>query len=127
MHEKLKRKLRSRAGESIAEVLVALLIAALAMATLAGMIGATYSMVEKSKTTMKSYVDANNGLVTQDSGGTDGKATLSITVGEGSTQTSTPVKISEGDADDKTISVVYFSNSQISGKTVISYEKGSTT
>ena len=117
MHEKLKRKLRSRAGESIAEVLIALLIAALAMATLAGMIGATYSMVEKSKSTMKSYVDANNQLVLQSSGGENGKATMAI--GDA------PLKLNDADANES-VDVVYYSNSQISGKTVISYEKGST-
>ena len=62
MKKKTLRKLRSQAGETIAEVLVALLISSVALIMLASMISSTNSMVTKSKNTMKDYYDANENL-----------------------------------------------------------------
>lgn len=51
---RMTEKLRSRAGESIAEVLVALLISVLGIALLVGMIGASTHIIDQSTGTMQS-------------------------------------------------------------------------
>ncbi len=53
--KRLRKKLCSRAGESIAETLVALLVAAIALTMLAGMITATANLVKKSEDKMEEY------------------------------------------------------------------------
>lgn len=62
MRKKALRKLKEQAGETIAEVLVALLISSVALIMLASMISSTNSMVTKSKNTMKAYYEANENL-----------------------------------------------------------------
>ena len=47
--KKIAKKLRSQAGESIAETLVAVLVIAVALTMLAAMITATANMVKKAK------------------------------------------------------------------------------
>ena len=53
------KRLSSESGESIAEVLIALLIAAVALMMLASMISSTVSIVNKSKTKMDEYYQNN--------------------------------------------------------------------
>ena len=53
MHKRIIKKVKSRAGETIAEVLVALLISSVALVMLAGMIASTTSMVTQSKSKME--------------------------------------------------------------------------
>jgi len=65
MKTKLKKKFRSQAGETIAEVLVAMLVSVLALTMLAVMISSTFSMVNKSKLKMNDYYDANRVLEIQ--------------------------------------------------------------
>lgn len=60
----VNNKLRSRAGESISETLVALLISALALVMLAGAIGASSRIVTRSRTQLKKYYNGNEVLVT---------------------------------------------------------------
>ena len=58
--ECIVKKLRSRAGESIAEVMVALLISALGMSLLVGMIGASVRIIDNSTKAMHlQYAKAN--------------------------------------------------------------------
>ena len=51
-------KIRSRAGETISETLVALVISSLAIVMLASMISSTFSVVKKSKVKMDRYYTA---------------------------------------------------------------------
>jgi hypothetical protein len=60
------KKLHSRAGESIAEVLVALLISAVAVAMLVGMIGVSTRIIDRSTQTMRK--EYNKTSVTAQSG-----------------------------------------------------------
>ena len=55
-------KLKSQVGESIAEVLIALLISSLALVMLASMISSTTSMVSTGKSAMKEYYACNEDL-----------------------------------------------------------------
>lgn len=57
--KEIAKKLRSRLGETIAETLVSLLIASLALMTLAGMITATTRNVRTSEKKINSYYEAN--------------------------------------------------------------------
>lgn len=61
--KRMMKKLRSRAGESIGETLVALLISSLALVMLAGAIGAAARMVTRSKTAMEAYYATDKGMV----------------------------------------------------------------
>ena len=77
MKHSIQKRLRSRAGETIAEVLVSVLIAALGMALLAGMISAASKMITNSRKSTETYVSAENILMTQpDSVGTDAPVVL---------------------------------------------------
>ena len=64
MMKKASRKLKSRAGESIGETLVALLISALALVMLAGAISATGRMITASDKQLGKYYDGDKRLVT---------------------------------------------------------------
>lgn len=63
MKEKVKGKLRSRAGESIGETLISLLISALALVMLAGAVSSAADIVKRSKKAMDQYYDANAKIV----------------------------------------------------------------
>ncbi len=58
-------KINSCSGESIAETLVAVLIAALALLLLAGTINTASNMITKSKNLLDTYYTANNNLATE--------------------------------------------------------------
>ena len=58
MKNVLKRKLRSRAGESIAESLVSILIVALASILFAGMVTASRNIIDTSNKWMQDYYKA---------------------------------------------------------------------
>ena len=80
--KQMTKKLRSRAGESIGETLVALLISALALMMLAGAVSTATNVVMKSKTTMSEYYQKDNQLANA-SGGNDLTVTLTDTSTEG--------------------------------------------
>ena len=69
-------KLRKNAGETIAEALIALLIASIAIVMLANMIATSTNMVHKSEQAFDSYYTKNNDLTARGSGGEDGLTTL---------------------------------------------------
>lgn len=62
---KITSKLKGSAGESLAEVLIALLIAALALTMLASVISTSARIITQSKAKMKDYYDRNNVLESQ--------------------------------------------------------------
>lgn len=70
------KKLRARAGETLAETLIAVLIAAVAVLMLAGMLSTSADMVHKSEAAFNDYYTANNALSTQSGTGATGKALL---------------------------------------------------
>ena len=59
----VKRKLKSRCGESLAETLIALLIAAVALTMLASMISTSTKLIENSKNLINSFVREDNRMV----------------------------------------------------------------
>ncbi len=59
MKQRIMRKLRGRAGESIAETMIALLISALALIMLAGAIGKASDIIKQSNTAVSEHYDAD--------------------------------------------------------------------
>ena len=58
----MKNKLKSNDGESIAETLVAVLIAAFALLMLAGTVNTSSNLITKSQNTLKEYYESENNL-----------------------------------------------------------------
>ena len=110
------RKLRSSRGESIGEVLIAVLIAALALLMLAEMIASSTRLITQSKAKMSAYYDANNAL-TEQAG--DGTLTGSVTLAD---ESNTAVKLENGAASQ---AVTYYVNETSGSVPVVSYSKGS--
>jgi hypothetical protein len=59
MRQWIKHKLHSKAGESIGETLIAVLISALALLILAGAIGAATRIMTRSNAAVKEHYDAD--------------------------------------------------------------------
>ena len=111
MRQHMMKKLRSRAGESIGETLVALLISALALMMLAGAISAAMRVVTSSTDKMNEYYAADNQIVT--AGTADAN------------QGTTNVQLTEQAPGTMSFaySVKYYSNDQFSRNTVVTYVK----
>ena len=120
MMKKLKSRLRSQKGESISEVLVAVLVSMVALTMLAMMITATTKMVIRSRTKMDEYVKSNNVLVEKNTVGLTGSASFYI-VKEGAETLTTLT-----DASTASIPVRYYVNDSLGNVMVISYSKGTT-
>lgn len=69
----LKRKLNNHDGDSIAEVLVALLISSLALVMLASMITTSSRMIAASRTKMQDYYEESSSLTSPDGASADVK------------------------------------------------------
>jgi len=65
MKKTIKSKIRSIAGETIGETLIALLISALALLMLAGAIGSASKIVTRNKTAMDEYYVGAGGSKSQ--------------------------------------------------------------
>ena len=103
----VKKRLKNNSGESITEVLVALLISALALVLLAGMINASSNLITNSKDKISSYVEKENSIVEQGSGGDSGTVDMGI-------------KLSDNGGS--SISVKYYTNTESGKYTVKSYK-----
>ena len=105
--KRLIKKMNSTSGESIAETLVALLIASLALVILASMIQSTSNSIIKSKNKMNAYYTASANLENPDQTG------LKVTIKE----TDTSKKYGEIEIDN----VKYQENTTFSNKPVLAY------
>lgn len=116
--KKLIRKLRSRLtgnqGETLAEVLFALLIAALALTMLASVISSASDIIQRSKRTTDAYYNANT-LLDEESV-TPKAGTLTVTK-SGETEV---IKLKRNTAS---VAVNYYVNDKLPGRDVISYSK----
>ncbi len=115
MKSKIFEKLHSKAGESIGEVLVALLISALALVMLASMITSSSRMIQNSRVKMEEYYRANSILeACPAASGTTG----SVTVKTGTPEVNVKLHID----DTGTYSVNIFNNDKAPSSTkVLSY------
>ena len=117
MKQRFFAKLNSRAGESIAETLIALLISALALVMLAGAVSSAANVVTKSKKAMAEYYAADAILAQRPASVTDANVT----------KASATVKIAKSSGDGgRSVNVSYdcvsFRNTRLSAKPVISYD-----
>lgn len=105
--KQIKKKLKSCAGESLAETLIAVLVIVLALTMLAGMITATTNIVTRSKDKMNDYYEENARL--EKMSGDKKNLTLSIT----------------GTEDEKIeVTVMAFVNEEFGNTPVIAYGLG---
>ncbi len=134
------KKLKNRRGETIAETLVALTIAAIGLVLLASMIQSSSNMIKTSNQQVKRYMAEENRIAVQSafeaSGGTGGESggesggtetgtdgsfgTVQINLKEGGV---TGQKIRLTDGSDEDIQVRYYVNTQAQGDTVEMYNK----
>ena len=101
---KILKKISSRAGETIGETLVALLIASFALVMLAGAISTSTGIIMRSSKLIDNYYKANESLVQINSGATDD--TLAFTTGAGDDEKTIPgakVKYKKNDVLSKTV------------------------
>ena len=105
LKKRMGRKLRSNAGESIGETLVALLISALALVMLAGAISSTANMITTSDAKMGEYYDGDEALVRQSSGAV-----------------ASSIKIQGTSTAAQTRSVSCYTNAAFANKPVVAYQ-----
>ena len=86
LRNRINKKLRSSAGESLSETLVSLLISALALAMLAGAITAASHMITSSRDKLRTYYAAKENVETR--GATTG-SNLNVTIKENKTNGAT--------------------------------------
>ena len=97
------KKLRSKAGESISETLVSLLIASLALVMLAGAVSSATGMITRSREKLEKYYDNNDKLVT---------------VSESSPS---QITIKAVGLTDQIVQIQYTQNTEFSSHSVVSY------
>lgn len=108
--KRLKKKLKSQAGESLAETLIALLIAVAALVMLAGAISASANVIQRGQQKLDAYYSANETA--------DGVVQMSGTGDAGT------VKITESSnaIAEKSYDVQYYTNGEFNKTPVIAYK-----
>ncbi len=104
-------RLRARRGESIAEALIGLLIAALALTLLAGMIGSSSRIIRTGEQAMSEYVDGQNALNARTSG-SPGSVALNVDGG-------IPNRLTDGGSSGSIPVDVY--SIQAGGQSIVAY------
>ena len=122
---RIRAKLKARRGEALAEILVALAISAVGMVLLAGMIMSSADMIKTSKDKMDDYIKAQNSIVQQETSELTGTVTFNRTIEDEGTETITAFVLTDEwkdlGGDPVELTVHYFVNSEIGGKSVVSY------
>lgn len=111
MGKGIKRKLGGRAGESLAEVLVALLVSTIGILLLASMIQSANMMIVSSRSHYRDYIEAENALESQSGGGREDHINILL---DGSA-------IRLTDESQYNVGVICYSNAANGGKTIVSY------
>ena len=112
--EKLKKKLKSQSGESLAETLVSLLIAALALVMLAGAMSTASGVILKSRDKLDKYYSANeedSGIVKMASEGAIVNGGITIA------DTETTDMISS-----QSFKITYYKNDEFGNTPVVAYK-----
>ncbi len=108
----LSKKLKGNAGESLAEVLIALLIAALALTMLASVINTTARIIRQSKASMTDYYTKESALSNISSG--DSSMTISIKSGSDTLRLN-------GGLTDTTALTAHYKESTFGGVTIVAF------
>ena len=115
LYRSIRNKLSSRAGETISETLISMLIASLALVMLAGAVSSAAAMITKSKDKLGDYYQENEKLVAVAPSASPSSPTIVIKEKNAPT--------SEDKLSDQSVQVVYVENRTFSNKTVVSYIK----
>ena len=107
MVDKLRKKLKSRSGESIGETLVALLIAAVALVMLAGAISASSDVIATSRKKLEKYYEGEEKLANHSDHGSG--ASINITDDSGA-------------INFNSYSIVYYQNKEFQRTPVVEYK-----
>ena len=123
MKRKILKKISGQSGETIAETLVALLIASLALMMLAGAVSSAMNVVTRSKKAMDDYYTVNNAVVARATAKPvkDGLTVRETTSGDYTGKLN--ITISGLQPSPEPIEVDYWKNEQISGTQVIAYTR----
>lgn len=111
--KRIAARLKDKKGETLMELLFAMLISSLGMIILAGMIVASTNIIKRGNEVLKSYVTEENNIVAQDTVSETGSATFNIS--------GTERKLTDYD-DSAQVSVSYYVNDKIGGKQVVTYK-----
>jgi hypothetical protein len=111
--KRIAARLKDKKGETLMELLFAMLISSLGMIILAGMIVASTNIIKRGNEVLKSYVTEENKIVAQDTVKETGEATFKIS--------GTERKLTDYD-NSYQVSVSYYENNKIGGKKVVTYK-----
>ena len=114
LYRSIQNKLSSRAGETISETLISMLIASLALVMLAGAVSSASAIITKSKDKLGDYYRENEKLVAVAPSASPSSPTIVI---------KEIAPHSEDKLRDQSVQVVYVENRTFSNKTVVSYIK----
>ena len=120
MKKKWIAKLNSRTGDSIAEVLVALLISALGLVILASMIISSTRMISSSRDKMERYYEANNILESQSGESSASGAVWIWHVSEEDTSSAVKFHVSQ---TNNSIPLEFFMNDSLGNISIEAYKK----
>jgi len=121
MKKKLINKLKSQGGETLAEVLIALLISALALTMLAGIISASGKIVLGSMDKMKTYLSAENQIVSYDAEDPVSSAEGTLTLYIKKNGSDTKCKLTEQNAGTD-VDIVFYKSDVLGKIPVVSYK-----
>ncbi len=121
-HKKIKRLLTDHRGESLAETLVALLIAGLSMAMLAGMITTSVRITDESTGSFREYYQMDESVASHSSSDPETE-TVAIQSGGKNYYIGTDDSTDTGSTGVPSVTVKYYINTEAKGKSVISYER----
>ena len=132
---RIRKKLRGQAGETIAETLVALLISVLALTMLAGAVSTASRIITQSEERMKDYYSATDDMVNRLNGATAetsehvSKSNKTVSIKAGDTEAVyLPWKDADGKLDlQSTPSITCYTNNVFAGKPIVAYRAGGTT
>jgi hypothetical protein len=111
----IRKKLKNNRGESISEVLIALLISSLGIALLAVMIASSIRIIDTGRKTIERYVDEGNALVVRGSSDLHGTFVL--------TDSSDDDRLLTKESTQADIPVLYYKNDVIARTPVIAYRE----
>lgn len=121
MLKRIKRRLGSRAGESLTEVLVALMVSAIGLMLLAGMINVSSNMVTRSKDSVRLYVGEEAKMIEKNaSAKVEGSYSVSFNkvVNNVDGRNKSPMKLINSWSE-SSIAVDLYSNSKSPGNTTV--------
>ena len=120
----LKRKIRSRKGDSIAEVLIALLISSLALVMLASMISSSGRMITTSQSVMEKYYAASS-VMNNLNGETVPSEAGAVITGKGIFTIEISPAVEGSPTEKKEYPVAYAENQNFAQKPVTAFRKAS--